>query len=363
MINRRIKEDTTEAPRQWRHFTLEESDSDKNAAGAGAFAEPGVPSMGFSIPSLNPAPLPPAMGFSFAVPANAATTTAKTFVFGAAPAASTAQFTGSAFGDPSASTPSVSGEEVERLENPRKEDLFNIHKDIVSTTDVHEKERLIYKAMRNIGKFKKDIYDATKNTSSVASETTAAPSSGTSATAPMAAHTIATSSSATSSCRFSFGAAAAPAATSTTAPSSSAGFSFGAASDPAASFTTPFSSGGFSFGAAAVPAASSSAQTSPVDNTTAPAKDPAPNHGEPSNENSTAHAVALIQQIADPDWDDIGSFEPVTIYRNENGTWTPLQQKTKLRLQTSKTDSGCHRMVAQNMMGIVAINMRIQSGM
>ncbi|GAX28191.1 hypothetical protein FisN_35Lh047 [Fistulifera solaris] len=271
--------------------------------------------------------------------------------------------------------------EVERLENQRKEDLFNLHKDIVSTTDASEKERLIYKAIRNIGKFKKVIYDATKSTSSVASDITAAPSTGTSGTAPMAASTLATTSPATSNGGFSFGAATTPATASSTAapsssggfsfgkpaassttPSLSGGFSFGAASKPAASSTTPSSSDGFSFGAAATPAASS-APTAPVNNTTAFAADPAPNDGEPSDEIPTTQAGAVVQQVADPDWDDIGSFDRVTIYRNDNGTWTPVLQKTTLRLQTFKTDSSRHRMIARTMMGKVAVNMRIQSGM
>ncbi|GAX16343.1 hypothetical protein FisN_35Hh047 [Fistulifera solaris] len=292
--------------------------------------------------------------------------------------------------------------EVERLENQRNEDLLKAHKDIVSATDASEKERLIYKAMRIIGKFKKVIYDATKNTPSVASDiTAAAPSAGTSAAAPMAASTLATTSPATSNGGFAFGAATTPAvssiaapssstgfsfgkpAASSTSPSLSGGFSFGAASQPAASSTTPSSSGGFSFGAASQPAASSttpsssggfsfgapatpatsSALTSPVNNTTTSAMEPASNDGEPSDEIPTTQAGAVVQQVADPDWDDIGSFDRVTIYRDDNGTWTPVLQKTTLRLQTFKTDSSRHRMIARTMMGKVAVNMRIQSGM
>lgn len=238
-------------------------------------------------------------GFSFGAPSTGG------FSFGNNQSTATSAPAPAATAVSAASIPSKSAE-IERLVKEREEDITCNFKSFQSCGDIYQKERILHKMFGKLRKWKKVILEAEP----------------------------------------------APAAASAT----------GSTLAPSATLTTPVAPAPSVNTNSTTPASATTLPSNTAGNSSSSAPPPPPNDGGPSDEVPTVQGAAFLE-VADPDWNDVASFENVTVYRSVDGGWKPVLAKTRLRLQTSKTDASKHRMTGRDVMGKPLVNMAISTGM
>lgn len=129
-----------------------------------------------------------------------------------------------------------------------------------------------------------------------------------------------------------------------------------ATSNVTAGSTLPLSTG-------SAPPAQASPQSRPPSSHVGNNVSSPPNDSGPSDE-VTETQGALVSEVTDPDWNEVGTFGPLLIYHSADDKWEKvIQEKTRLRLQTSRTDASRHRMIARDFMGKPLVNMSIPANM